>query len=251
MQVVVATSAAEAGISSNSLNHGFQKGFPATLYALLQNSGRVNRRMLAAPGTCTYEIHISFDSLILLYLRIMQLVDKDEREIQLADLVMVVRFLVTPEDCYHTMLEDYFEFETNDTKQSCGQFCTNCLGFVPDFTKRIKRSGVKNVMSKAVFDVDSKPNVKDFMKTLKAKKDNLFHADDVPKHFMGPLHALALQLFAKEIIGFRISDTTKIGTNDLKVEHVLINLPMASVAGEVMPAYVVNDSYSGLNLSSE
>ena len=207
----------------------------------------MNRRLTAEPGTCTYEVHVSFDSLVSLYLRIMRLEDKDERTIQLADMVAVVRFLVTPDNCYHTMLENYFEFHQDESKEPCGQYCTHCLGLVPDFTKRFKRGSIKSLLSKAVFDKDSKPNVRAFMKILKDNKGDLFHVDDIPKHFMVPLHAFALQLFAKEIIGFRISDTTKIGTKDLKLDHVLINLPMVTVDGEFTPAYVINDSYSGLN----
>ena len=65
----------------------------------------------------------------------------------------------------------------------------------------------------------------DFVKALKVDKDNIFHASDVPKDEMGPIHALVLQLIAKGIVALGISDSTKMGTAKLKDNDVMLYLP--------------------------
>lgn len=92
IQILTCTSAADAGISSTPLEDGHQKGFPASAYALSQNSGRVDRLMRALRGECSYEVHVSFDSLLSLYVRIMKGEIPAERVRQLDDLMFVEDF---------------------------------------------------------------------------------------------------------------------------------------------------------------
>ncbi len=68
----------------------------------------------------------------------------------------------------------------------------------------------------------------------------------------GPVHGLALQLYALGIIGIDVADTTKIGTERLDTSHLRITLPAKDFGGEVgfMPVYAVMDSYHGLNTVS-
>ena len=65
---------------------------------------------------------------------------------------------------------------------------------------------------------------------------------------MGPIHALALQLVAKGIIGIEVSDRTKIGTDKLKNDHFVISLPNGVDAnGAFVPAYTIATKYDSLN----
>jgi superfamily II DNA/RNA helicase len=63
IQILIATSAANCGISSNFLTNAMHKGFPFSLYDIVQEMGRVNRtqRLL----NCSFTIHASFDCLII------------------------------------------------------------------------------------------------------------------------------------------------------------------------------------------
>ena len=64
IQILCATKSAECGISSNHIDFGYRKNMPQSLYDILQEMGRVNRRANALPGSCFYEVHISFDSVV-------------------------------------------------------------------------------------------------------------------------------------------------------------------------------------------
>ena len=83
IQIMVCTSAADCGVSAKQyLTCGKQKGITATMYSVLQNMGRVDRLNNAGPGECTYEVHISFDSVVSLYVRIMRNTDIQESKRQ-------------------------------------------------------------------------------------------------------------------------------------------------------------------------
>ena len=61
--------------------------------------GRVDRKMDAEPGTCHYEVHISFKSVISLYVRIMSNPDKDERKWLHDKMMEVLKLLLIPKIC--------------------------------------------------------------------------------------------------------------------------------------------------------
>jgi len=71
---------------------------------------------------------------------------------------------------------------------------------------------------------DTKVTPESFMKILKTNRTTIYHSDHVPKGLAGPFHALAIQLLANGIIGLKVHDVTKVGTNKLTAEHVAITL---------------------------
>ena len=84
IQFLVSTKSAQCGISSKWLKHAKKKNLPATLYELVQEMGRVDRLLLAEPGSNTYEVHISFASYTSMYVRKKQNPDRAERKIQMS-----------------------------------------------------------------------------------------------------------------------------------------------------------------------
>ena len=67
-----------------------------------------------------YEVHIDFYSYVSLFVRVMQQKKVERRKIELKQLHEVVRLLVLPRACYHTVIEEYFEwkdFEKTDCMQ--------------------------------------------------------------------------------------------------------------------------------------
>ena len=88
-----------------------------------------------------------------------------------------------------------------------------------------------------------------FIKALKAKKEDIFHPSNVPNKKMGPIHALTLQLLLKSIILIDIIDKTKIGTNKLREEHLTLLLPTANnLEGCIFSAYTIPITWEGLNI---
>ena len=118
-------------------------GIPSNLYILMQTMGRVDSHLDSVPGSNTYEIHISFDSIISMFGRIMRTPNATERSKQLIAMYEVLRFLVTPEECYHSYIENYFEVAEDKNKAPCGLFCTYCRGEVKYLTDRFKKQQLK------------------------------------------------------------------------------------------------------------
>ena len=55
------------------------KGFPASLYDILQELGRVDQKLSGEPGSSSYQIHVSFNSYVFLFIRIIGTKDVNER----------------------------------------------------------------------------------------------------------------------------------------------------------------------------
>ena len=67
---------------------------------------------------------------------------------------------------------------------------------------------------------------------------------------MGPIHALVLQLVAKEIIGIEVLDHTKIGSDKLLNDQFVVYLPNATDAtGAIVPAYTIASKYDSLTFT--
>ncbi len=134
-QIMVCTGAAEAGISSNSVYHAKQCGLPASFHALSQNLGRVNRQQtVAEPNIFSYEVHLSFDSVISLFVQAMRNDDAAERKQQLLDMKAVACLLVTPSECYHSALEKHFEVYEEPNKLPCQRYCIFCRDGMQHFS---------------------------------------------------------------------------------------------------------------------
>jgi len=226
-QILFGTSAVNAGVSSNDLTQCKHKGFPPSMYNLCQEMGSVNRLLLAIAGTNTYGIHISFDSAVLLYVRIMKNKSAIERNNLLVDMQEVLMGFITPDECYHSYIERYFETDPEE-KEGCGLYCSFCTGEVKEFTGRFYKDELVSINTMDVFTNGINPKYRCFIKAMKAKKDILFHKEDIPSVRMGPIHAIALQLLSKGIISFSISDKTRIGDETkLNDNHVIVTLPVS------------------------
>ena len=247
VQIVVGTKALQCGVSGNLIKHAFKKGFPGNLYELVQELGRVDRLRNAEPGTNTYEVHVSFDSYISLFIHIMQNTIAKERSIQLSQLAEVVEFLIIPSKCYHTVIEDYFERDEQPDKSGCGSCCSFCLGENNDFTGKVYKKSILHVLLTKLFGKGKAPSCSELISTLKSGKDKIFHPVIMPKKNMGQIHGLALQLLAKGIIGLDVEDKSKIGTPHLGKKNLVIKLLNADDDGMSMPAYLLTNAFDGMN----
>ena len=248
VQIVVGTKALQCGVSGNLIKHAFKKGFPGNLYELVQELGRVDRLRNAEPGTNTYEVHVSFESYISLFIRIMQNTDAKERSVQLSQLAEVVEFLIIPSKCYHTVIEDYFERDEQPDKSNCGSCCSFCLGENNDFTGKVYKKSILHVLLTKLFGTGKAPSCPELIKVLKSGKGKIFHPDNMPKRNMGQIHGLALQLVGKGIICLDVDDKTKIGTHQLTKKNLVIKLLNKDDDGMSMPAYLLTNAFDGMNI---
>ena len=248
VQIVVGTKALQCGVSGNLIKHAFKKGFPGNLYELVQELGRVDRLRNAEPGTNTYEVHVSFDSYVSLFIRIMQNADATERSVQLSQLAEVIQFLIVPSKCYHSFIEDYFERYDQPAKTGCRSYCSFCLDENDDFTGKVFKKSILHVLLTKLFGKGNAPTCSELISALKAGKDKIFHPDNMPNKNVGQIHGLALQLLAKGIIGMDVPDKSKIGTTNLGKKHLVLKLLNADDDGMSMPAYLLSNAFDGMNI---
>ena len=178
--------------SINDLDNALHEGLPPSLYELLQEMGRVNRKLTAKPGECHFEVHMSFNSCVSLYIRIMSNADKDERKHLLADMMLVLQLLMNTKECYHSALEVYFEREPDSNKTPCENFCSSCDGSIANLTGLFYH---RQLMSFLATKVNGSKHITPqvLLKLLKQNKTTIFHPDHVPKKKTGQFHALAIQ----------------------------------------------------------
>ena len=83
---------------------------------------------------------------------------------------------------------------------------------------------------------------------LETNKWIIFHIYHIPKKYMGPIHTLILQLLVKIILTLGVSDMTKNSKNEMTVQHFTLAFPNATdELADLMPAYYINDLWSGMN----
>ena len=134
IQILTATSSANAGIISNDLMSGKHLVLLASMYTVVQEMGPINRKGNATTGSNTYAIHISFKNLISLLRRGVTNSDTDECKAQTLATMIVLRFLITRTGFCRTFLGDYFEYRPLTGKLDCKHYCSFCLGQVREFT---------------------------------------------------------------------------------------------------------------------
>jgi superfamily II DNA helicase RecQ len=246
IQILIATSAANCGISSNFLTTAMHKGLPYSLYDIVQEMGRVNRTQRIP--NCSFEIHASFDCLLSTYIRIMSNKDATERSRLLDMLMEVLQFLVVPDTCYHSFVEQYFEHGdiASTEKADCGNMCSACLKETTGFTGTFYCSQLISVLSNTLLN---KPHVgPDSLKNaIKLAKRKIFHPGHVPGSNTAPIHALLLQMVAKNILKISVGNTSVVGTQRIAKKHLIIQLSSGMRSdGVIMPSYLIDESWNGM-----
>lgn len=244
ISILTATSAAICGISSNYLTNAKHKGFPFTMYDVVQEMGRVNHTQ--TQPNCSFEVHCSFTCLITTYVRIMSGKDASERTRMVHNLREVVAFLLTPTCCYHSFIETYFEWN-QEAKQPCGNMCSWCIGETNNFTGKVNRIHIQSVVTTLMM-TNSNVTVQMLKDSIWDARGRIFHSQSQPQK-KSPVHALCLQLFAKGIINLGVTNTSKIGTETIMNKDVCITLAVGSDSeGITQPAYIIDNYWNGINI---
>jgi hypothetical protein len=109
LRIMPATKAADYGMSSHLCRQSYCNGLPPSIYALVQEMGRVDWNSLSDPGKNRHKMHLLFGCLVKMYAGIMQHPDPSKRAIQLSSMREVLALLITPNKCQHNLMERYFE----------------------------------------------------------------------------------------------------------------------------------------------
>ena len=169
-RVVVGTEAMNAGVNSNNMKYYLYWGTPLNQYMLMQTLGYIDRGLNAEPGSNVFKIHLSFSTLITMFIRIKRGTSADKQATPLVVLFGVLEFLVVLVDYYHSFLEHYFEVVWENNTQSCGSFCTYCRNEHLHFTGRFTQAKNKCVLNTVVLAKGGPLHWREFIKVLKVHK---------------------------------------------------------------------------------
>ncbi len=107
-----------------------------------------------------------------------------------------------PTKCQHIMMEEFFENPFQRVmKQPCGMMCSLCE-YGANIMGHINRDALQSRLISFFTHKCTTPS--DLVKHIKLHKSIIFHKDDVPYKFMGPVHALCLQLILNCIIDLAV-----------------------------------------------
>jgi superfamily II DNA helicase RecQ len=254
VRIVLATSAANCGLSSIYCRHAPRMGMPPNLYDLMQEMGRLNRDDQAREPPDKYHLFVSFTLFMGLYLRIMKAKQQSERDIQLGELMDVLRFLLLPHNCYHLTLKSYFGHPSLAQPRlpcgrlfSCGNRCTYCRKDHHQFSTPFHKGKLVHYLSTKVF-LQGPTGVAKMIKLLGENKKVYFPTgfSSLPQ---GKIHGLVLQLIAAGIVSLGIAplSSSKVGTDRLSSSDVELNWATTDVGGETVLAHEQAHRWSMMN----
>jgi hypothetical protein len=257
LRVLLATAAANCGISSTFSLLAVRYGFPPMLIDLLQEMGRVCRGP-RVPGDLQdrFHLYLNCNLFLLLLLRIKQEPTVKERLTQLKDLCDVLRFLLLPMHCYHLLLEEYFQDQNMFMKrEQCYTKCSYCRGKHTQVTTSFRRASIISFLSTKVFILGPAVPFAKIIKCLGENKTKVF-TTPAYKLSQGVVHALVLQLLAAGIITIFVSNKTKEGTTRLSFSDFMVNWAIfqtneeSSLAQNRLPRIVQQFHSESLTLSN-
>jgi hypothetical protein len=245
LRIMPVTSAANCGLSSPECNLALRNSIPPNLYDLLQEMGRVDRHHSATAGDHRYEIHVSMYTVVSLFVRINTCESNIERQRQINDFYLVMELLLVPSDCFHTVLERYFENPSvNEPKNACGNFCSFCDGSLKKQIGMINKINLIDVITCEVFHAGPCA-VNILVKQLKLNKGRIFKKSTMPTS-MGPIHAVALQLISTGIIEMYVDAPQKIRTHKLSKKDMFLKLGINTTANGKRPVYRDNSVWDNI-----
>ena len=134
------TSAANCGVSSTRCTTCFRIGPPPSWHELVQEMGRVDRLQNAEPGSNQYNIYLNLNTYLSLWMRVQLEPNSSVRDRQNNDILSVLRFLILPHECYHSVIESHFEDPTLSTlRDGCENNCSYSFSSFPRSVRHSRR----------------------------------------------------------------------------------------------------------------
>mmetsp|Transcript_11434 Transcript_11434/g.25104 ORF Transcript_11434/g.25104 Transcript_11434/m.25104 type:complete len:717 (-) Transcript_11434:43-2193(-) len=250
--VMPATSAANCGVSSAKCYRSYRVGPPPSMYDLVQEMGRVDRVGDLPPGANRYEIHLSVPLFVSMYVRVMSVPDKRERNKQLIGIYEVLSSIMVPTICQHSSMESYFENDAEDTdKQPCKSFCSYCSGRVGKHAGKFKKEALTNLFLGQLFNGKS-PSFEFVLNFIKENKKTIYVQGSVPKKLAGQFHGLFLQLLANGILELSVDEkeSKNIGSDKLLAKNIIVKLgQMTTEDGTMGLAILQSRAWAGISFN--
>lgn len=190
---------------------------------------------------CHFQVHASFNCFVSAFVRIMTSEEANERKRLAHQLLDVLRILVIPDQCYHVAIERYFEWDVH-TEGVCNNMCSYCCGATSAFTGKFHRTQVEGVLT-SVFSANLTVSPEIIKKAIRAARHKIFL---IPTKTMGPIHALMLQMVANGILNLGISDSNKVGKQNIHTKDVDLKLATTISDGIVKPAHMVESMWKNM-----
>ena len=193
-------------------------------------------------SNCHFQVHASFNCFVSAFVRIMTADEANERKRLALHLLDVLRLLIIPDRCYHVAIERYFEWDVH-TPGVCDNMCSYCCGATSAFTGKFHRRQLEGVLT-AVFSANLTVSPEDIKKAIQASRRKIFV---LPTKTMGPIHALMLQLVANGILKLGISDSNKVGKQNIQTKDVDLKLATTIHDGITQPAHMVESMWKNMS----
>ena len=259
------TSAANCGVSSRSCDSCYRVGPPPNLYDLFQELGRVDRGLDAEHGEHFYRIYLNVPTYLSLWLRIQSESNRTIRERKEAELSETIKMLVLPKECYHTSIAQYFQRPANnvdDYSNGCNNNCSYCCDDHNQFTGRISRDKLVNILTATIF-ISGSISAGKLVSMISSTKKRSANSELKRQIWCGrcnveprEVHGLVLQLIAARMIVPTIDPNARRNPGkQLLQKHVLFTLGtelVESVDGEKQPTLSINidHNWNSFNLQS-
>jgi len=140
------TAAANCGVKSHELFTALRYGLAPNMVDFAQEMSRVDRGHVVVPGEHQYLMFLFSHLVMNGFLRIFQQKTKTIREKQQFDLLTLLTFVLLPQECYHSFLENLFEPCDEDgdevMSEGCGGMCAYCTNEYFGFTEQSRKMGL-------------------------------------------------------------------------------------------------------------
>jgi len=148
--------AANTGIDNYHLKDILRKSLPPNKIDVVQEMASRADRGHNPIGVKKYEVFLSFDNVMHLVLCIFQTKSERVRENELSEFYDVLQMLVLPTDCYHILLEQWFERpasldKTVNTIMPCSDKYPFCRREHLEFTKHFDKGALINILDCSIF----------------------------------------------------------------------------------------------------
>jgi hypothetical protein len=128
----------------------------------------------------------------------------------------------------------------------CGNMCSACLKETEAFTGTFYCKQIITILTNTLLN---KPNVgpDSVRNAFKLSKRKIFHPGHVPGNNTSPIHALLLQLVARNILKISVGDPSVVGTHRITKKHLIIQLSNGlDDDGVAKPAYLIDRFWNGM-----
>jgi superfamily II DNA helicase RecQ len=225
LRVLPVTSAATYGISSSKCRCVISEGPPRKMEDVVQQMGRAARNARNGEGLPDrYALVMTMDLFVSLYVHIIEMAVKEEKQNEIDALLAVLRWITLPTKCYHVALESEFQEEGSDLKPPCVSACPFCRNEHLDFTGEIKRDKLTRILRK-FFNNRSAVEPKHLHKSLSenANKQEIWKiAKSNVKS--GMVQCLVLQLIASNIIKIDMDCKISLAMHETDQDNFLLAL---------------------------